>query len=197
MDVSVANKEYYYGVPGYYTPLGASEPEVFTVFDERSVVRGGIFTRDSFDKQGRFLGQLSRYNLTSNIRLAIDAFRMTKPLVTTNVDAATKPERNIEPQKIIQENLVHYAQAKNFTLGLARYLNFIRDEYTVPTSGRCNIDFGDPVYLEVAELLDDTTHTLQNTVRVTAEKITYSISKPKKGPGGFKRTVHLATRLYP
>ena len=196
-DVSLSNKEYYYGVPGQSAFLSADEPENPNHFIEGEVVRGGIFTRDSFDNQGRFLGNRSRFNLSSYLRLEIDSFVMTKPLVVTNVDEDTKPTRNIEPQKIVQENLAHYAQAKDFVLGLERFYNFIRDGYSLNTPGRCNIGFGDPIYLELDEMLDETTNTLQNTVRVTAEKVTYSVSKPKKGPGGFKRTVHVATRLYP
>ena len=198
IEVPLSPKNYYYGVPGNSALVGSQEPDTFEVFDSRQVVRGGIYTKDSFDKQGRYLGVRSTFQATSRLRLSVDAFRMTKPLVCTNVDtSASKPTRNIEPQKIIAENLVHYQQLKNYVLGLERWYNFVRDSYVVSTPGRCDIDFGDPVYLELKQLVPDVTHTKASTIRLTAEKIVYSISKPKVGPGGFTRTVHLTKRLYP
>ena len=200
----ITKQKIYRAIPGisYFVPGQA--PEILDIFDWRNVVRGGIYTRDSFDEQNRYKTLLiSRFGLASGvvsdkIHLSIDAFRMTKPLVVTNADEFdARDPRNIEPQKFQIEKITNYAQAKNYILSQAAVSGFRTDRYDIQTPGRINVAWGDPVYYFDPEAVEDTTNGLINTVRGTATKINYTLSKGVNGPGGFIRAINIATRLYP
>lgn len=198
---SFGKRKVFRAVPGLSGFIPAQEPEVLDIVDPRSIVRGGIFTKDSYDQQNRFITQ-NRFLLATDLKLSLDGFRMTKPIVATNVDEPNaKPDRNIEPQKLIYEKIVSYSQLKNYVLAMSQILGFQTDRYTLVTPGRGNVKFGDPVkYTDaeaISESLTDTSGTFPNTVKATATNILYSISKTPDGPGGFTRTLELTTRLYP
>ena len=89
----------------------------------------------------------------------------------------------------------------NAVLAVEQVYNFRTDAFPIRTFGRCNIAFGDPVFYNDTEAIDATFDptglNLVNTVRATAHKITYTVSKGVDGPGGFIRDIELITRLYP
>ena len=123
---------------------------------------------------------------------------MTKPLVTTNNDDVNGlPERNIEPQKLQFEKITSYSSLKNYVLTMEQVLGFQTDAFTIRAPGRCDILYGDPVYYTDPEAITETTDLIANTVKATASKITYSLSKIVDGPAGFYRSIELITRLYP
>jgi len=199
-DANFGNRKVFRAVPGVSTFIPAREPEVLDIVDPRQIVRGGIFTKESFDNQGRYNAGFNRYIHSANIKFSFDAFRMSKPLVCTNLDEPNGlPERNIEPHKLQFEKISSYSQLKNYVLAIAQVYNFRTDAWPVRTPGRCNIKFGDPVFYTDTEAIDETFNpgSLANTVRATAHKITYTLSKGVDGPGGFIRDVELITRLYP
>lgn len=188
----------YKGVPGVSAFFAAQEPDTTDAFDPREFLIGGIYTKDSFDGQGRYLGVRSRFNTTTEMEMRLDGYRMVKPLLVTNADVFfAKPERNIGTQLIKQQNIVSYAQAKNLVLGLDRIFNFERREFKEFTGGRADIQFGDAVYYTDSEEINDTTDSLPNTVKGVNTKHVISLSKGKSGPGGFTSTFHLVTRIWP
>ena len=194
----IGKQKIYRAVPGTSIFVASQRPEILDVFDFRNVIRGGIYTKDSFDEQNRYKGTTSRFWKATELKLSIDGFKMTKPLVCTNADEpAVKDVRNIEPSKFQWEKITNYAQLKNYILAQASISGFRTDRYQVTSPGRCNIAFGDPVYYNDPEAIDETTLGNVNTIRATANTITYSLSKGADGPGGFTRTVDLVTRLYP
>ncbi len=198
---SLGQAKTYRAVPGFSTLIPAQNVELTDIFDKRSVVRGGIFTRESYDTQNRYSND-NKLKDSTNLKLIMDSFRMTKPLTATNVEEPnSKPIRNIEPQKLQWEKVVSYAQLKNMVLAKSQVLGFRIDRYGIETPGRGNIAFGDPVnYFDpeaISTTLTDASGTFPNTVRATATRITYSLSKSPDGPGGFTRQIDLATRLYP
>jgi len=205
-DTPIGKAKIQRSVPGITTFVGAKEPEILDIFDWRNVVRGGIESSDVFDEQGRYkyagIGLLTlspvsnRFFDSGLLKISIDAFRMAKPIVATNV-RALKPDRNIEPKKLREEEIISYGQLRGFVESSELIFNFQRDEYPLKTQLRCDIAFGDPVYYEDNEILDETTDAKLNTIKAVANKIVYSISKPAAGPGGFLRTVELVTRLFP
>jgi len=201
-DASLGQRKVFRAVPGVATFIPAKEPEVLDIVDPRQIVRGGFYTKESFDDQGRYNPLLNRYYLSSQVKLSWDAWRMIKPLVCTNNDEPNGfPERNIEPQKLQWEKITSYAQLKNYVLAVQQVFGFRTDAFPIRTFGRCNVAFGDPVFYNddeaVDETFDPTGLNLANTVRATAHKITYTISKGVDGPGGFLRDIELITRLYP
>lgn len=203
-DVPIMRGKVYRGRVGISSWLPLNEIEVLDIFDFKSIVRGGIETADSFDEVGRYrmgfqtLPNLfrndSRFYLLEKLKISIDAFRMVKPLVATNLDST--PEHNIEAQKIKADHIFSYVQLKNMVKSLARIFTFERKEYRVTTAGRCDIQFGDPVYYTDSEIIPTTTDGLQNTEKLVANKIIYTISKTVNGTGGFLRTVELINRIW-
>lgn len=186
------------GVPGTSSFFAAQEPSGIVAFDPTEFLFGGIYTRDSFDKQGRYLGIRSRFLNKSEMKMSIDAWRFAKPLVATNVDEPNnKPDFNIEPQKFQKQSITNYAQLKNYILGLEKFVSFDDRKYTVEVTNGRKIRWGDPVYLTDTEAIDESDDSLPNTVKVVADGITLSLSKGKVGPGGIKKYVRLARRLFP
>lgn len=186
------------GVPGVASFLAAQEPDTTDAFDPRQFLVGGIYTRDSFDGQGRYSDNLSKYNNVEDMKLTLDGFRMIKPLIVTNADVLQdKPTRNIGTQFIKKQSITSYAQAKNLVLGLDKIFNFERKQFKEGTGGRCDIQFGDSVYYTDSEEVPDTTDALPNTIKGVNTKNVISLSKGKTGPGGFTSTFDLVTRIWP
>ena len=190
--------EVYVGVPGASTLFSPQEPETVDAFDAREFLVGGIYTRDSFDKDGRYLGVKSRFNTTTQLEMRMDGFRMVKPLIATNADVLQdKPSRNIGTQFIKKQGIVSYAQIKNLVLGLDKIFNFERRQFQEDTGLRCDIQFGDSVYYTDPEEINDTTDGLPNTVKGVNTQNVISLSKGKNGPGGGTNRFDLVTRIWP
>ncbi len=188
----------YKGVPGVSAFFSAEEPNPTIAFDTTEFIVGGIYTRDSFDTQGRYIGLRSRFQRKNEMKMSIDAWRMIKPLVATNIDESNnKPDVNIETLKIDKSSITSYAQLKNYILGLDKFLNFDDRKFTIEVVNGKDIDFGDSVYFTDPEAINDTDDGINNTVKVVANKITLSLSKTKNGPAGIKKTVQLARRVWP
>ena len=188
----------YNGVPGASTVFSPVEPETVDAFDPREFLLGGIYTRDSFDKDGRYLGVKSRFNTTTELEMRMDGYRMVKPLTATNADVLQdKPTRNISTQFVKNQNIVSYAQLKNLALGLDKIFNFERREFKETTGLRCDIQFGDSVYYTDSEEINDTTDSLPNTIKGVNTKNVISLSKARNGPGGATNKFDLVTRIWP
>lgn len=186
------------GVPGVSSFLAAQNPDTTDAFDPREFLVGGIYTRDSFDGQGRYSDNFSKYNNVEDMTLTLDGYRMIKPLIVTNADVLQdKPTRNIGTQFVKKQSITSYAQAKNLVLGLDKIFNFERKQYKEGTGGRCDIQFGDSVYYTDSEEIPDTTDALPNTIKGVNTKNVISLSKGKTGPGGFTSTFDLVTRIWP
>jgi len=203
--------EFYKGVPGSSAIFSAKEPENTDAFDPREFLVGGIYTRDSFDSQGRYqsgsieawfaqllLRTVNRFASATELEMAIDGFRRVKPLYVTNVDEPNNlPTRNIET--VDQKNLkiTGYQTAKNLIIGLARLFGFAQQRFEVKTSGRTDLNQGDVVYYTDSEQVDDTTDSINNTLKMVVDEVVHTITKAQDGPGGFTSTFSLVTRLYP
>ncbi len=188
----------YKGVPGASQFFQAQKPDTTDAFDPREFLMGGIYTRDSFDGDGRYIGLQSRFSTASELQMNMDAYRMIKPLLATNVDILQdKPTRNIGTQLIKKQSIVSYAQLKNLVLGLDKIFNFPRRKFKEGTGGRCDIQFGDSVYYTDSEEINDTTDSLLNTIKGVNSKTTISLSKGKNGPGGFTSDYDLIERIWP
>lgn len=188
----------YVGVPGASTIFSPAEPETVDAFDPREFLLGGIYTRDSFDKDGRYLGVKSRFNTVNQIEMRMDGYRMIKPLIATNADVLQdKPSRNIGTQFIKQQNIISYAQIKNLALGLDKIFNFERKQFDESTGLRCDIQFGDSVYYTDSEEINETADSKPNTIKGVNTKNVISLSKSKSGPGGATNKFALVTRIWP
>lgn len=188
----------YQGVPGTSVfGIEADNPSGVVAFDPTEFLFGGIYTRDSFDKQGRYIGLRSRFITKSELKMSFDAFRYSKPVVATNVDQPdNKPLVNIEPMKFQKSSISLYSQLKNFILGIEQFINFDRRKFTLELPPGKDIDFGDPVYVTDKQAIDDSDDALTNTVKVVADSVTITLSKTKTGPAGIKKSVEFVRRLF-
>lgn len=189
----------YTGVPGVSVFFKAQEPDGTVAFDPSEFLVGGIYTRDSFDTQGRYKGILnSRFRLKTELKMSLDMFRYTKPVVVTNVDDPdSKPDVNIETLKIQKPNITGYSQLKNYVLGLDKLLNFDRREMTLEVTNGRDVHFGDSVYVTDPQNIDDADDAIPNTYKGVVESVTISVSKTKNGPGGIKKYVRTVRRFWP
>lgn len=198
-DNSLSKLEPYFGVPGISVIFASPEPEIIDVFQPREWQFGGIVTKDSYDDQGRYKAKNSRFNGQSSIELILDAWRMTKPLVATNVDEPTaKPDRNIETTRQNYPGIISYAQLKNLVLGLTKLFAFERKEITHSTKGKNDIAFGDPVFtVDPQSFSEEDNGPSSNTILAVADRIITNHNKPMNGPGGSTKKLHLVTRFFP
>jgi len=206
-NASVAKAKVYRGLQGFATFIPAQQIEVLDIFDWRNVVRGGFFTRDSFDKNGRYISSTtpiislfttsSRFALSGAIKYSVDGFRGFKPLVATNVRSASKPDRNIQDKLLKVPEVISWGQLQPLVDSTQLLTTFERNAIKVDSSLRCNLKFGDPVYYEDAEAIDETTDSLPNTLKLVVDEQIYTVSKPAKGAGGFLVSRRLVNRVWP
>lgn len=200
-DAPLGKRKTQVSVQGVSGLVQTKQPENNVVFDIRNVIKGGILTADSFDPQNKFISaQLinnNRFFNSEKIHLSIDAWRMTKPLVATNIRDSSKPIRNIMPQLLKEERIVSHNQAQDFIDSKELIFNFQASNFTVDRPARNDLEFGDPVFLNDVEAINETTNGLPNTILAVVDREIITTSKPVKGPGGVTSKVYLKTRLFP
>ena len=76
----------YFGVTGASTFFSPQRPETGEAFDPREFLVGVIYTRDSFDLDGRYLGVKSRFQTASQLEFRLDGRSFIKPTIATNAD---------------------------------------------------------------------------------------------------------------
>ena len=127
------------------------------------------------------------------IRLAIDAFSFTKPLLAVT---GVITDRVLEPPAMELPDVTNATQLKQIVNAQLEIEKFQHKEFTITTSGKININFGDTFFLTDARMVnDDDTRTADtggtaNTIRLVAKRIVYSITKkPGTGAQSFLRTI--------
>jgi len=202
--------EFFSGVPGASATFSATEPEPTDAFNKNEILFAGIYTRDSFDNQGRYQsgssasiaaqligGKVNRFAFSTRLQMSIDAFRPTKPLYVTNADEPNAlPSRNIDIVDQKKTDETNYQTAKNLILGLARLFGFQQQRFEIDVEFRGDMNQGDVVYYTDTEMIDDTTDTLPNTLKMTVDKTVYKFTKTLDGPAGATAKVSIITRLY-
>ena len=72
-------------------------------------------------------------------------------------------------------------------LGLDKLLNFDRRELDLEVTNGRDIHFGDSVYVNDTQGIDDSDDSLSNTFKGVVESVTISCSKTKNGPAGNQK----------
>ncbi|MFV2014839.1 MAG: hypothetical protein ACC656_05400, partial [Candidatus Heimdallarchaeota archaeon] len=202
---------FYSGVPGGSAFFSASQPEPTDAFDKNNILFAGIYTRDTFDTQGRYKsgsatalvsqiigGKVNRFALSTGLEMAIDGFRPVKPLYVTNLDEPNAlPSRNIDIVDQKKTDITNYQTAKNLILGLARLFGFQQQRFEIDFEGRCDIAHGDCIYYTDTEEIDQTTDGFPNTLKMVNDKTVYKLTKTLDGPAGFTAKASIVTRLWP
>ncbi len=178
--------------------LYVKDLEILNVFQWKNIKLICWQWQDVYDEEGRFNPDLSRawfgaFAGAATIKLAIDAFCFTKPLLAVTAVVSDRP---LEPPAMELpdiDNSVQLNQIVNSQLDIEK---FQHKEFTITTSGKIDINFGDTFFLTDDKLVnDDDTRTADtggsaNTIRLVAKRIVYSITKkPGTGAQSFLRTI--------
>ncbi|MBS1267971.1 MAG: hypothetical protein MAG458_00686 [Nitrosopumilus sp.] len=166
------------------------EVEKTEIFDWRNVVRGGIYTMDSYNGAGQYVGGLNPDIMdATRFELSIDGFRFVKPLLVTSNDVANEEDVNYETKFLQRPLTFSYAQLKNDVQSFKQVIKFSKKEFPIKTTGKCDVKWGDSFYYNDDLAINETVDGHQNTIKLVARKIIYSISKTSSGSGGFLRTI--------
>lgn len=175
--------------------------EAQNIFEMRNIKQIVIQTQDSYDSQGRYNQIQSRYNQafigsgSSNpfrrIDLYLDAFRFTKPLL---VNTGIPIDRHIETDFIQRPDIGNYDQLKSDAFAELQKAQFQHVQYDMTTTGRFLTRFGNSFWFRNPRLVptrfnstDSPDGNNNNTIKVVAKRMEYSITDAKDGKGGFLR----------
>jgi hypothetical protein len=185
------------------------EQEAANVFEWRNLKLVSIQVQSFFDEYGRynplrevttgeFLSPQSQVPMFgATVSLAVDALRFTtRQLASSGVDTS----RNIEAPFLQRNQVSFYNQLKKDTVAQKQIEQFRDRSFIVGTQGKFDIDFGDSflytnprtVYLASGDQGSDES---ENTIKLVAKKIEYSMTKSRKGKGGFIRRIHGVKRF--
>lgn len=168
------------------------------IFEWRHIKQICWQTQESYDEYGRYQAGRGDFGLVNfqpflfrRIKLSMDALRFRKPLL---VNTGQISDRVIEPDFIRREDIVIYDQLKSESFTELEKAQFQHEEYQIDTTGRFDIKFGDYFFLKDNEIIDRTDNG-DNTIKLVAKRIEYSITKPKEGKGGLLRTIRGVRRF--
>jgi len=179
--------------------LFTKDIEILNVFQWKNIKLIGVQWQDSYDSEGRFNPTLLSKPLTgvaagtADVRLAIDGFCFTKPLLKVTSPDTTRP---IEPPAMQFPDVSNSVQLQQIVDSQLELEQFQHKEYIITTGGKLDINFGDTFFLTDSKLINDAdTRTADsggtaNTIRLVAKRILYKITKPTgTGGGNFTRTI--------
>lgn len=180
--------------------LFTKDIEILNVFQWKNIKLIGIQWQDSYDVEGRYNPTLLSKPLTgvlagtADVRLAIDGFCFTKPLLAVTAPVTS---RVIEPPAMEFPDVSNSVQLDQIVNSQLEIEQFQHKEFTVTTSGKIDINYGDTFFLNDSNLVnDDDTRTADtggnaNTIRLVAKRIIYKITKPNAvgSAGNFLRTI--------
>jgi len=173
--------------------------EILEIFEWKNLKQISIQTQDSYDDQGRYRPEFGRFGpirltpATERIYLYIDNFHFLKQLMAISGQNTT---RAIMPEVMQRPFTTNYLQLKNDVLSQKEIEQFRYNAYDIETEGICdpNLKMGYSFYLEDDKLVSesqkpDNGGTVDNTIKLVAKKITYSVNGTTGGSGGFTRKI--------
>lgn len=181
--------------------LFTKDLEILNVFQWKNIKLISVQWQEVYDTEGRFSPEGSRaiygaFAGTATIKLAIDGFCFTKPLLAVT---ASVSDRVLEPPALQLPDISNSIQLNQTVNSQLELEKFQHQEFIVTTQGRCDISFGESFFLEDATLVNraDRNETSEgandgdaNTIKLVAKRIIYKISKRNTtGVGPFLRTI--------
>lgn len=172
--------------------------EILNVFQWKNIKLICWQWQEVYNDMGQFNPDLSRawfgaFAGAATIKLAMDAFSFTKPLLAVTDVVSDRP---LEPPAMELPDITNSVQLKQVVNSQLEIEKFQHKEFTITTSGKIDINFGDTFFLTDDKLVnDDDTRTADtggtaNTIRLVAKRIVYSITKkPGTGAQSFLRTI--------
>jgi len=193
-------------VHSVYPPKGLDVQDIFLWRDIRLM---SIFTLDSYDDFGRYHpGEAKKWIDESKldatglffaagyshkeVRLAIDAFRFTKPLLVNTGKIAGQV---IDPEFLQRPEIGNYEMLKSDAEAERQKKTFQHVEYDTTTTGKIDIGFGDYFNFEDSDIIPSNLEDTTDKIKLVAKRIEYSITKPLNGKGGFLRRIRGVRRF--
>ena len=182
---------------GQITQAFVKRVEILNVFEWKNLKKICFQWLKPYDEQGRFhpqienpLEQVIRIDsvgvpVNGRIDWSFDGFYFAKndlALTSPNTERAIMPRFFDEPLISNHISLVQSNEAKLEITG------FRHKQYDITTEGTFDIDFADSFFLENKFLVNESDNG-DNTIKLVAKKITYTIDKQPQGPGGFLRAI--------
>lgn len=185
------------------TFINPKQIEISNIFRWRNIKHIIIQTKESYDEQGRyrstFVGNRYVRAITENgfpniaktdrrLDLYIDALHWTKPLLVNTGQDLT---RCLEGEFLERPEITDYYQLKNDANAELEKRQFRHVEFDITTTGKADIKFGDYFLYVNSNLIPDEFETSSgnNTIKLVAKHIEYSITKPVDGKGGYLRRI--------
>jgi len=176
--------------------------EILNVFEFKNIVKIVIHWLAPYDDQGRFtpfnqkndvFGQITDFFndplgvfvLQYNVKLTVDNFGFSKPLLSVSPPDTT---RSLQPEFFQEPLISNKYQNDQANLASLEIMQFRHQQFDTVTEGLFDINFGDTFYLRNTELVNASDNGA-NTIKLVAKNITYTIDKTPQGPGGFLRTI--------
>jgi len=172
--------------------------EILNTFQWKNIKLICFQWQEVYDDQGRYAPEGSRAIWgaaagTATIKLAIDAFCFTKPLLAVTAPVTT---RVIEPRSLQFPDISNSVQLSQIVNSQLEIEKFRHKEFIITTQGKNDISFGDTFFLTDSKIVvDDDTRTADsggtaNTIRLVAKRIIRKITKRQtSGAGSFLRTI--------
>lgn len=188
--------------------------DVSTQFEWRHLKMISFQTQESYDEFGRYLAGNGRFGVTTHyvngapvtplnmsefkLTLTIDAFRFTKPLLVNSGQITSESSDLpliIEPDFLQRPDIFVYDQLKADVLAEKDRALHPPEEFVISTDGKFDVSMGDYFLFTDTETVDKTDNNTNNTIKLVAKHIEYSVTKPIDGAGGFIRTIRGVRRF--
>jgi hypothetical protein len=182
--------------------------DIVNVFEWKNIKQMVIQTQDSYDDQGRYVPEISRFTTDdyvssiadkaaagdgkSSLTLSLDRLSFTKPLLAVTAPVTDRPLfMEFRQQPLIS----NYKQLEQDAQSWLEVAQFRHRQYDIRTEGKIDINYGDTFFLNKADLVpDDDTRTADsggnpNTIRLVNKKTVYKIIKSPTESGNFLRYI--------
>jgi len=189
----------------FLTTLFTNDLEILNVFQWRNIKMIGFQWQEVYDGQGRFFPTILSRPLTgvaagvADVRLAIDEFCFTKPLLGITPTVST---RVIEPPAMQFPEIFNSVQLNQIVNAQLELEQFQHKEWVTTTALRLDIDFGDTYFLVDSTLINDAdTRTADsggnaNTIRLVQKRMLINITKPTSTGGGSATTTRTGIKRF-
>ena len=181
------------------------ELEILNIFEWKNLRLISIQCQECYDAEERYSPSVARWgsptlNLIANatayrLKMSVDNFQFTKQLLATS---GTDTTRCIEPRFLERPFTTNFQQLQNDVDTQEIIEKFRYQGYEIEGEGECdpNLQFGYSFYLKDDKLtnLEDKSGT-DNTIKLVAKRIEYTINGTDGGTGGFVRKITGVKRL--
>ena len=187
------------------------ELRVLEIFETRKIKMITLQWQGSYDPEGRYSPlNANRYFITLGSGLVdqrpkfigwFDAFGFIKAPIA-QAKSTEYDNRHIMPNIKDYPNVTNQSQLEKIAKAEVDLAEFRVDDYTLKTTGKCDLRAGDGVFVHDEDIIstftvgDTDAQNRDNTKQLAVRKVNYSVNA-SDGSSGFIRHVTLAARINP